>query len=435
MFPSRLSEVVGAEVQNVIDAEVAETIDFELKRSLPAKKARVDPWMTGGKLGDEAKDELAAEIIAFANTVGGTLIVGIEEDTATKRAKPPIHCIPRCKEAAERLHQAITDRVEPKLPVFECEGVVTEPDGLSGVIVMRTLESYLAPHRHAQTKHCYVRRNDRAEPMSMLEIQGMTRQKARAAEDAEKAFALSASRFFSWIPHEHQRTNPQNGVQGRHTQHGETNVWEGMWAMRVTARPFAPFLLPDLPKQPWLKDIDTRMFNGVGQIRQLGWLDLCTTRTWRPRLRGVEREFEGRHENSLGLDRVRTDGLVERFTWQKQPEKGRPRNGFLNLVEFHWNVASIVYAADLIRSANSRPTQRFALEIELMNSDPMIITGYATSPHALIPAGSITFPRYEIGERESFDELMTTVDQDVWNLGGYHPNWQLGVKWPDLKKP
>ncbi len=145
MFPTRLSEVAASEVQAVVDAEAAETIDFELKRALPAKKG-ADPWMSGGKLGDDAKDE----IIAFANTVGGTVIVGIDEDTTTKRAKPPIHPMPSCKEAAARLHQAISDRVEPKLPVFECEGIVTEKDGTSGVIIMRTLESYLAPHRHTE---------------------------------------------------------------------------------------------------------------------------------------------------------------------------------------------------------------------------------------------------------------------------------------------
>src|SRR5260370_3744157 len=137
MFPTRLSEVVASEVHSVIQDEAAETLDLELKRALPAKKG-VDPWMTNGKLGDDAKDELASEIIAFANTLGGTLIVGIDEDTATKRAKPPLFPIPRCKEAAARLHQAISDRIEPKLPV---EGDVTEKDGTSGVIIMRTLAS------------------------------------------------------------------------------------------------------------------------------------------------------------------------------------------------------------------------------------------------------------------------------------------------------
>jgi len=217
MFPARLSEVTAWEVNAVIANEAAETIDFELKRTLPAKKG-ADPWMTGGKLGDDAKDELAAEIVAFANTVGGTLIVGIGEDTTTKRAKPPIFPISRCKEAAARLHQAISDRIEPKLPVFECEGVVTEADGTSGVIIMRTLDSYLAPHRHTQNNHCFVRRNDRAEPMSMLEIQEMTRQKARSAADAETSFKRSSDSFYSWLPPAHQCTHPYVGVEGVYTE-------------------------------------------------------------------------------------------------------------------------------------------------------------------------------------------------------------------------
>jgi schlafen family protein len=427
MFPTRLSEVVVSEVHSLIEDEAAETLDFELKRTLPSKRG-VDPWMTNGKLGDDAKDELASEIIAFANTVGGTLIVGIDEDTTTKRAKPPLWPIPRCKEAAARLHQAISDRIEPKLPVFECEGVVTETDGTSGVIIMRTLESYLAPHRHTQNNHCYVRRNDRAEPMSMLEIQEMTRQKARSATEAEKSFKQSSDRFHAWVPQEHQRSHPYQGLEGVHTAHGTTNVWIGIWALRVTARPLSPFVLPDIPKQSWLKQIDNRAFNGTGQIGQLGWRDLNVTRVWAPRLRSVERQFEG--TNSLGLDRVSSEGLIERFVWQKQLEKGRPPHGHLDITELHWNVACVVHAASLIRAVNSRPTQQFAVEIEFMTSDPLLILSYASSPSARIPAGSTTFPRYEIGDLQTFDELMMTVDKDVWNLGGYHPSWELGVTWP-----
>ena len=205
----------------------------------------------------------------------------------------------------------------------------------------------------------------------------------------------------------------------------------GIWALRVTARPLSPFVLTNIVKQPWLNQVDTRAFDGTGQIRQLGWRDLRVTRVWAPRLRAIEREFEG--TNSLGLDRVSTEGLVERFVWQKQPEKGRPRSGFLEIIELHWNVACVVHAANLIRSVNSRPTQHFGLEVELMTSDPLLIHGYPSQPHALIPAGSTTFPRYEIGDPQTFDELITALDKDVWNLGGYHPSWELGVFWPQIK--
>jgi hypothetical protein len=267
--------------------------------------------------------------------------------------------------------------------------------------------------------------------MSMLEIQEMTRQKARSAREAEKSFKHSGERFFSWIPSEHQRIHPYQGVQGVHTEHGTTKVWIGIWALRVTARPLSPFVLTNISKQSWLKQIDTRAFNGTGQIRQLRWRDLTVTRVWAPRLRAVEREFEG--TNSLGLDRISSEGLIERLVWQKQPEEGRKRNGFLEIIELHWNVACVVHAAALIRAVNSRPTQQFALEVELMTSDPLLIHGYPSSPHAVIHAGSTTFPRYEIGDLQTFDELMMTVDKDVWNLGGYQPSWELGVTWPQLE--
>jgi hypothetical protein len=427
VFPHRLSEVTAEEIRHLIEVEAPEALDFELKRTLPCKKGD-DPWMTGGKIGEDAREVLASEMCAFANTIGGTLIVGIDEDTETKRAKPPIIPLPKCKELAERLHQSISSRIEPKFPVFECEGVVTEPDGSGGVVVMRTLESYLAPHRHTQDRHCYVRRNDRAEPMSMLEIQEMTRQKARAAEDAEKAFGDSSARFFSWIPTEHRRIHPYNGVTSVISPHGWTPGWTGIWAMRLTARPLAPFVLSGLPRQRWLERIDTKAYIGTGQIRRLVWRDLRNTRTWQPRLRAVVREFDG--PISFGLDRVSNDGSIERFVWQKQHEDSRPRNALLDVTELLWNVASIVEAVDVIRTTNSRPTQQFALEIELMTSEPAVIFGYAENPHARISNGTTTFPRYEIDEPETFDELLTTIDQDVWNLGGYHPNWQLGINWP-----
>ena len=134
MFPTKLSDVTATEVLDLFDAEVSEGLDLEFKRSLPAKNG-ADPWMTGGRIGDEAKDHLTREMIAFANTDGGTLILGVDEHPTSKRAIAPLRPIPRCKEAANNLYQSIGQRVEPRLPTFECEGVVTEPDGTSGVII------------------------------------------------------------------------------------------------------------------------------------------------------------------------------------------------------------------------------------------------------------------------------------------------------------
>lgn len=221
MFPARLSEVTAVQIQDIFKSETPESIDFELKKALPAESGAADPWMSGGRIGERAKDELTIEIVAFANTGGGTLIVGIDEDPQTKSAEPPIFPVPRCKEAAAILHQALSARVEPRVPVFECEGVVTEQDGTGGVIVMRVLESYLAPHRNTKDNSCYTRRKDRAEPMSMLEIQELTRRVARTSELVERAFSESSDSFFDWLPADIKRTHPRRGIQGIHFEEQE----------------------------------------------------------------------------------------------------------------------------------------------------------------------------------------------------------------------
>jgi len=432
MFPTRLSDVTAADISSVLDTEASESIDFELKKTLPSDTG-ADPWMAGGKIGDRAKDELATEIVAFANTSGGTLIVGIDEDSQTKAAKKPLCPIPNCKQAAAILHQALSGRIEPRLPVFECEGVVTEQDGTSGVIVMRVLESYLAPHRNTKSNHCYVRRNDRAEPMSMLEIQELTRRVARSGEIIEKSFVDSSERFFNWIPDTFHRTPPRREVKGlMELVPGVGQKYTGISAVRLTAIPLRPLSLGKLPKQPWLNEVKLETFNGDGRQGQL-WLDDFTVeRTWLPRLRAVEREFEGRLLKAV--DCINSDGQIERFARITSIVPG-PRPPFLHLSvgQFMWHVASVMRMVDVIRAHAERPTQNYAFEIEFMNSEVMDLVGYpGVVPPGLqkMPLGRVVLPRYEIGGREDFNDLLTTVDNDFWNAAGNHPGWELALNWP-----
>jgi hypothetical protein len=433
MFSTRLSEVTAAQIQEIITAETPESIDFELKKALSTKGGVADAWMSGGKIGDRAKDELTIEIVAFANTSGGTLIVGVDEDPQTKSAIPPIYPIPRCKEAAAVLHQSLSACIEPRVPVFECEGVVTDPDGTSGVIVMRVLESYLAPHRNTKDNSSYTRRNDRAEPMSMLEIQELTRRVARSSDLVERAFSGSSDSFFEWLPFSMKRTHPYRGVQGVYSDGQEKNeFYTGVWIIRITAVPLRSLPLGKLPGQPWLEDIKIETFNGPGRQGMLSPYDVDVIRQWVPRLRAVEREFRG--DQLLGVDRIASDGQLDRFVLVQNTREGARRNSlYLTMSQVIWNVASVVRMVDIIRARAGRPTQDFALEIEFGSSDSTRMdpyVGYVPSGLKNLPAGQTIFPRYEIGSRDGFNELLTTVDSDFWNLGGNHPDWQLALDWP-----
>jgi hypothetical protein len=428
VFPNRLSEVTPADIHALISDEVSEGSDVEFKRELPAKNPP-DAWMGGGKIGEEAKDQLAAEIIAFANTDGGTLVLGLGEDSATKKAVAPIHPPPKCKEAANSLFQSISSRVEPRLPMFECVGVVTEQDGTSGVIIMRALPSYLAPHRHSQDRHCYIRRNDAAVPMSMVEIQEMTKRSARAMEDTDRAFAESAKRFLEWIPEEYQWTHPITGVRSVRSINNRSDRWIGSWALRATARPMGQSVAGDA--RQWLIALDFPTLRGGGRQGILQKSDLNVTRAWQPRLRSFERIFEGNYFN--GLDRVGADGLIERKIFQTVTEDKEPRHMFFVVNEFLWSVASIFCFVDAVRCQAWRPSQAFALEIELLMSHSLYLTphpGLVQPGSAILPPYRVLFPRYEVGSREEFDELLNTIETDLWNAAGKQPDWKLAIDWP-----
>jgi predicted HTH transcriptional regulator len=57
---------------------VEESPSLEFKRSLPTTDGRPDPWMSN-QSSAYARDQIAKEIVAFANAYGGIVIVGIDE--------------------------------------------------------------------------------------------------------------------------------------------------------------------------------------------------------------------------------------------------------------------------------------------------------------------------------------------------------------------
>ncbi len=178
MFGKKLTDITRDDVNLLIAEAELEGAEVEFKETLPAKNGR-DPWFDSqDRIGDRARNELLEEVISFSNAYGGTLVVGVAE-TDDKPARAAAICaLPRCVELAERLRLQCRDCIEPQIPLLEVIGVPTESDG-SGVVIFKVPRSRMAPHRHAVTKECYIRRADRTERMTMREIQDLTLQVQR----------------------------------------------------------------------------------------------------------------------------------------------------------------------------------------------------------------------------------------------------------------
>ncbi len=108
-------------------------------------------------------NKIAKEIIAFANTKGGFLIFGIDDDGS-------IYGVESEKEITELLLETIDEYCEPKI---DCKFVFVEMFGRE-IVVAEIKESYRKPHRiqdyertlNLTTAEVYVRVNDKSIPAS-----------------------------------------------------------------------------------------------------------------------------------------------------------------------------------------------------------------------------------------------------------------------------
>ena len=92
------------DIESLIDSQVPESEQIEFKESLPARRNSTDPWIEGkNTIGNQAKDKILEEVVAFANAYGGVCLLGIKESSTKPPVAAEISPIPRCTDLAERL--------------------------------------------------------------------------------------------------------------------------------------------------------------------------------------------------------------------------------------------------------------------------------------------------------------------------------------------
>ena len=72
-----LEAVTWAQIDQLCADQVSEGTELELKSDLPTRDGGLHPWHSGGQLAEYARNQIAEEIIAFANTLGGVVCVGV----------------------------------------------------------------------------------------------------------------------------------------------------------------------------------------------------------------------------------------------------------------------------------------------------------------------------------------------------------------------
>jgi Putative DNA-binding domain len=169
------------DLQRLVSDQIRESLTLDYKASAALGRS------------DKQRDELCKDVTAFANSAGGQLVIGVEENK---------HVPSRVDEGAEPtitkewVEQVIDSRIQPRI-----EGLTITPiqlaKGLGFVITVPQAKSR-APHQAADKKY-YKRQNFQCVPMEDYEI----RDTLRRATTPELFVALSLGdqpKFVEYAP-------------------------------------------------------------------------------------------------------------------------------------------------------------------------------------------------------------------------------------------
>src|SRR3954467_10526724 len=90
IFSTPLAALSAEDIQHLCNVAAEEGPRLEFKRAFSTSDGRTpDRWMRDqSSIGSLARDDIAKEVVAFANAYGGVVIVGIDEtDDNPRRAK------------------------------------------------------------------------------------------------------------------------------------------------------------------------------------------------------------------------------------------------------------------------------------------------------------------------------------------------------------
>ena len=130
LLNSRLEQVQHSQLMTLVSNQVPESFDLDFKSEMYSSSER-------------DKHNAATDVAALANTAGGLLVLGIEEDEQARAKAAP--GIALAEEDERRIRQVVGSRVVP-MPVID---VLRIPDPASpghGLVLIAVPRSPLAPH-------------------------------------------------------------------------------------------------------------------------------------------------------------------------------------------------------------------------------------------------------------------------------------------------
>lgn len=404
-----LGTLARKDFEDLIADQWAEDELLEFKRTLPSPDG-TDRWIKDQSgIGDRAKREILAEIVAFANSYGGDLIIGIDETTDKPPRASVIFPIPKCVELAHRLELAARDLIRPAIPTLSIRGIPTETDDESGVVVARVPKSREAPHRlemKGTEKECYKRVSDRTETMTMREIQDLTFAVKRGLDAIGERLDAQSELFRNWVS-----SKPVAQDSGR-------------TALRVTLTPStAELFVERVHSVAEVAPINQRWSLLLGGNRKKQAELHAHFGNWRPILRGTECLIEGNEERqriqlncdgTISYSHAKEAPLIHAVGYQFDRPLVHPITVFAMLL-------NAFETAERFRAYAGAQAAEYAVDFEIVMTHRLPLLywreDYAETA-GFFEAGSLRLPTYSLQGRDTWNDLLTLIARDLYDAAG-----------------
>jgi hypothetical protein len=432
MFGKPISTATKADVQRLIDDEEREGRHLEFKSDFPGDP-KVAAWSPGQPIPPKRIHPFLEELVAFANADGGVIVLGMQES----KDKPPrasqLSPLPQIVELERRVRDTLNDLIEPRLPFVAVKGIVTNGDG-SGVLLVETYPSSLGPHWVRPTQGTKVRREDRADPLSMAEIHDMVLRNARRFNEVkEKLSALEREfeqHFFSTLdamPWSAAKVLGVDSSKGR-VLVKLNQIPRSLIGIRVAIVPHQKLGLARL--EGISKLVPSGQINGAknGQVRGTYSLLYQYPRSPRRVLGGVVSSIK--NQNQVATLKMDRDGLTElSVIMHEDPNKDIPLSLLLG------TAGSALGCYQCLRTFGGSPFLPAEIDVEILsmlNVRPSIDEDLIESG---IPLEFRTrFPTSTIADVSDFDEYINQMAGDFANAGGFSaamlPHYRLAIQVP-----
>jgi Putative DNA-binding domain len=161
-LPSKLADVTQVHLEQLVAESASEGSHLEFKRDLSII------W------NQEAKHEFLADVSAFANSGGGDLIFGVDENGHGQARAIAPQALANPDQEVRRLQDFLLNLAEPRLPGIQIHVVPVTIETIAGyVIVLRIPQSWAGPHRVKTNQHFYIRDGLRKRQLDVPEVRSL----------------------------------------------------------------------------------------------------------------------------------------------------------------------------------------------------------------------------------------------------------------------